>query len=492
MFSCVLFRIGWAHGGTRILNVNKYEQARPYRKSQKGMVLTREEREEILLNWGASFHDIIESIRTNIRVKNQRRQTVTNLGKVQRLEEAFESATRKLKRTLLLRRRTGEKVKELQNQANLASSALTSLMIAEDNVLNDIRADVAPTGHEPEQDDLENLVEVNVSDFCRKSPLETKLHRLPSNISENDASTISGFTLGNSTTASVLEMEKFYRDLELEMFGDTDVPDMVGQTLEVPGLEIPEEERVYTEPPAVPCYPVDDGSFIFQSAPVSNGRTPNGMDHSDALHHHIHDVQGRSMLSRSLDDYDCCPSGHPPPPYGLYPPQQLPYHVPEGERIPTNYQFANARLSSSWDSPDAMGAQALRSIYALEQQYASAYAPPGPPPSAIGNPRYPPSNGRYEYPRKNGRLRHRSARDGPQIRHLPPPTHLTPTHWMEAHDDSIGARRGYGSEPIIITEESYERGNRNFMGSDQPYVYPASYDAYHNHIHTQQFPPSFY
>jgi hypothetical protein len=47
------------------------------------MVLTREERETLLLSWGISFHDIIESVRINVKVKNQRRQKVTNLGKVE-------------------------------------------------------------------------------------------------------------------------------------------------------------------------------------------------------------------------------------------------------------------------------------------------------------------------------------------------------------------------------------------------------------------------
>lgn len=45
-----------------------------------------------------SRHSIIRQ--RNIRVKNQRRQTVSNLGRTEKIEEAFESATRKLKRAL--------------------------------------------------------------------------------------------------------------------------------------------------------------------------------------------------------------------------------------------------------------------------------------------------------------------------------------------------------------------------------------------------------
>ena len=58
------------------------------------------------------------------------------------------------------------------------------------------------------------------------------------NISINDDFTLGATTLGNNsayTTPSLIEMENFYRELELELFGDeTELPSMVGQTLEVP------------------------------------------------------------------------------------------------------------------------------------------------------------------------------------------------------------------------------------------------------------------
>ena len=134
------------------------------------MVLTRDDREKLLLNWGYTFDDIVTAIRSNIKAKNQRRQTVTNLGKVERLEEAFESASRKLKRMILLRRSTAEEVKQMQEQADLAASALESLKIAEDRALSEIATSGVPTEQEPDDDQLANLdVQVAVSDFCRHS-----------------------------------------------------------------------------------------------------------------------------------------------------------------------------------------------------------------------------------------------------------------------------------------------------------------------------------
>ena len=64
-------RIGWAHGDARTMDLNYYEEARSYRRKTLGMVGTREQREAILLHWGVSFNEIIDSIRTNIKVKNQ-------------------------------------------------------------------------------------------------------------------------------------------------------------------------------------------------------------------------------------------------------------------------------------------------------------------------------------------------------------------------------------------------------------------------------------
>lgn len=241
--------IGWRHGDTKVMLLDDYEGKRNHRR--KLIVLTRAEREELLLNWGIAFDDIIDSIRANIRVKNQRRQTVTNLGKVERLEEAFESATRKIKRALLLRRRTGEKVKQLQQQADVAAKNVhspPSSVSDEQQGSDTIRSDESTVKLTCTSDDK---IEKSFLHDCRKVVTsEAMLVRAASSLSDIDDlhTSISGFSLDNSTTASFKDLEEFYRELELEMFGDMPLPNMVGETLEVPGLTIPEEERVYHVP----------------------------------------------------------------------------------------------------------------------------------------------------------------------------------------------------------------------------------------------------
>ena len=67
--------------------LDDYEAARPPRKQLPDLVLTRQDREEILVEWGVSFNDIIDSIRANVKAKNQRRRTVSSLDRYDRFEE---------------------------------------------------------------------------------------------------------------------------------------------------------------------------------------------------------------------------------------------------------------------------------------------------------------------------------------------------------------------------------------------------------------------
>jgi hypothetical protein len=85
--------------------LDEYENTKPWRSSSVAdFVLTRQDREELLVEWGASFHEIIEAIRANIKAKNQRRRTVNAIGTYDRWEEVMENASRKIKQTLTLKK----------------------------------------------------------------------------------------------------------------------------------------------------------------------------------------------------------------------------------------------------------------------------------------------------------------------------------------------------------------------------------------------------
>mmetsp|Transcript_4086 Transcript_4086/g.6430 ORF Transcript_4086/g.6430 Transcript_4086/m.6430 type:complete len:673 (-) Transcript_4086:101-2119(-) len=499
--------IGWKYGTTTVIDVNSYEQARPYRKSSVRLILPREEREALLLNWGASFHDIVESVRGNIKVKNQRRQTVTNLGKVERIEEAFESATRTLKRALLLRRSTGNKVKRLQEQANLAQSALTSLKIAEEKALNEIRRGRIATREEPEKDELETYnLDVTVANFGRSAPVDSKVRRPHLVVSEEDDyySTFDAYTLGgNSTTPSQLEMERFYRELELEMFGDEELPSMVGQTLELPA-DIPPGEKVDDETSSVFNFNLDDSlnSGIPPSTSDLARRSHRPGSDGDDLDAALERERNRSMISQSLLDDEESEAGKVDHPYDHGDHDALHFHYPlqrmypvHGDYVSSRYHAATSRLSSSLDSADPNRARWTESVVALEYQFKQQqqmeqqqYQPTIPLHAGMSmfedcallggqNDEMP------LYCEKSRRSPRQDSNAGPKVQHLPPPSHLSPSHWMDDLD-SPPVTFGGGYQTITINEDS-DDADRN------PNMY-SHHGRSSGYVAAQQFPSSFY
>ncbi len=501
-----------------MLLLDDYEKKRNYRR--KLIVLTRAEREELLLNWGIAFDDIIDSIRANIRVKNQRRQTVTNLGKVERLEEAFESATRKIKRALLLRRRTGEKVKQLQEQADVAAKSLpspTSSVSDEQKGSDTIRSDERTVKVNSGSEVNRNLL--FLPDCPKIIASESKLLRTASSLSDIDDihTSISGFSLDNSTTASVREVEEFYRELELEMFGDMPLPDMVGETLEVPGLTIPEEERVYVDPQFY--VGGEESSFI---TPSRARMLDESKEHHESdfppracqlIHHpemkmyfqpHPPTVPNlelqkqrknvRSMLSDILDQtadenataFDKI-SRRPIESEHVCQQDYIFYNDPIKAIRMGHAPLSLVKLSSSLDSADLKQVEQNRAniaraylsqtVTAMEQRYLHpSLAPPIPPNNHFGINFYP-LNTNNGYPRqdipshpilqysefsggtekKNRRGNHsRRSRfhdDEPVVCHIPLYTKRSLTHWMEGHDDGAGSSIHFPSHEIVTITE---------------------------------------
>mmetsp|Transcript_22098 Transcript_22098/g.23674 ORF Transcript_22098/g.23674 Transcript_22098/m.23674 type:complete len:614 (-) Transcript_22098:845-2686(-) len=251
--------IGWNHEDSNKFNINDYEQNQGDRLTHLDMVLSRKERENLLIEWGIPNPIIAQSIRAASKAKNQRKQTVVNRRKVFRLEKAIEVASRKLKRVLLLpRKRTDAFVEELSEQ--IVPNAIEKDHRAKDTISYSRSLDEDKTIQihvaEPD-DDIIGKVDMNItlSNVASFTPVETEVptdggiyiseedddddkNIKDDNISINDDFTLGATTLGNNsayTTPSLIEMENFYRELELELFGDeTELPSMVGQTLEVP------------------------------------------------------------------------------------------------------------------------------------------------------------------------------------------------------------------------------------------------------------------
>ena len=94
-----------------------YEENRPPRRSHFEMVLPRKVRHDMLRKeWDVRQKDIADAVRTNVRVKNQRKATVNNLGKAPKMEQAMESLSRKLKRLATFSKPVSAQVRDLDDR----------------------------------------------------------------------------------------------------------------------------------------------------------------------------------------------------------------------------------------------------------------------------------------------------------------------------------------------------------------------------------------
>jgi hypothetical protein len=251
----ISFRIDWTFGETVTMDVNCYESHRGPRREQLELVLTRREREKLLLEWGVPTHLIADGTRSALKVKNQRKQTVVNAGKVARLEEAIESASRRFKETFSLKsrsRQSGEQEEEEEEQEESGYGMYTKRSTT---IKMKCHTPQAVNGARQDHNSITRVMSVesdipSVTNVISDTPRGTitvsdqgffDQHQV---INDDDCNNDDGYTLGgttlgnNSVSPSVLEMEKFYQELELEMFGEeASIPCMIGQTLEVSNCE---------------------------------------------------------------------------------------------------------------------------------------------------------------------------------------------------------------------------------------------------------------
>lgn len=107
--------IGWNYSADddEIVSIEIFEETRETsrRGSTEELALPRETREDLLRSWGYTQREIAWSVRTILRSKNQRKQTIQNLHAAS-MEEFVEKATRKMKHVLLFPLHTRKKSKQ--------------------------------------------------------------------------------------------------------------------------------------------------------------------------------------------------------------------------------------------------------------------------------------------------------------------------------------------------------------------------------------------
>ena len=453
-FLLPLDSIGWRHLDSRVVHVNHYEHSRPYRKGQLELVLTREEREALLAEWGVSTQDIVSSTRALIKAKNQRRQTVRNLNKAERVEEGLEKATRTLLRLLSLRKSTKVELEQLQRQAEFAA-ALSPARFEE----VDEPEETKQTQSEGEVSSSSSRAEITEKEDGVLGDFEVKLGPSvgPGNISQertvvkdemDTISCISGFTLGNSTTASALEIERFHRELELELFGDQELPSMVGQTLEV-DVEIPEEDKVFHDPSPI-CGTQEPPSVLSDS--INPESLPHGSygnhipSHRYPTMYHPPPINPLEQQSLPRPNFH---NGQVYDSYGNYQ-MQIRGHTANYEfRLPGSLDSATEANGFIGKSPDThTNFEATRQPHAPYNlaQASSNYA--------TGS----------RWTDVTPKVTVNQPTDGPLVTHVPLASHLSPNNWMEgSHSQFRSSPSRTPWDAVIISEDDLDEVQQHYV-----------------------------
>jgi hypothetical protein len=110
-------RIDWEYSESQVFTVEQYETNRPARRTHVQMVLPRGVRQDMLKKeWNVSQGQIAAAVRNNIRIKTQRRSTVSNLDKATKIEEMMEYAGKNVLRGIMFKKSTSKQLQDLEKQ----------------------------------------------------------------------------------------------------------------------------------------------------------------------------------------------------------------------------------------------------------------------------------------------------------------------------------------------------------------------------------------
>ena len=120
------------------------------------MILPRSVRQEMLRKeWNVTQSQIANAVRNNIKVKNQRRATVNNLGKASKFEEMLESTQRGLKRGLFFQKSTSQQAEELKKRAEDMARLRSEVFGVDDENKDEEEYGTEDNPLEAESDDVE-------------------------------------------------------------------------------------------------------------------------------------------------------------------------------------------------------------------------------------------------------------------------------------------------------------------------------------------------
>mmetsp|Transcript_14710 Transcript_14710/g.22427 ORF Transcript_14710/g.22427 Transcript_14710/m.22427 type:complete len:350 (-) Transcript_14710:450-1499(-) len=125
--------LGWEYDrDVEILPIEEYEELRPDRRTHFQMLVPKQVRNDMLLKeWKVPKAFFVQQMRTNTRIRNQRLQTVSNLGKIEIVEEFIQKLVRATVRRLKGRKKTSVLLAHYEQQADNARQVIDKMTAAE-------------------------------------------------------------------------------------------------------------------------------------------------------------------------------------------------------------------------------------------------------------------------------------------------------------------------------------------------------------------------
>lgn len=154
--------ISWEYNpDTQIISVDQYEESRPQRRTYFEMILPRSVRQQMLRkDWDVTQAQIAAAVRQNIKVKNQRRATVNNLGKTTKMEEMMERASKGIMKGLLLKNSTKKEVEKLEKQLDEAEK-----LRKQQTMVHSMKDEVNEVSVDEDEVDTEELDDEKIEEY---------------------------------------------------------------------------------------------------------------------------------------------------------------------------------------------------------------------------------------------------------------------------------------------------------------------------------------
>jgi hypothetical protein len=275
------------------------------------LILSRQDREELLLEWGVSFTEMIDAIRTNVKIKNQRRRTVNAIGTYDRIEEIMERTAKQIKNKLKLTKSNTHKQRHSNNNNYQRQNDPTN---GSHNMIHSVRSsDSSLTGDHPissTTSSVEIISEVNdySTTICTPASSRTNITAASNDNESKNRQVKNGTENYSAIDEEIVAMvaEKTSRSNLKHVDGDQNVPVGMDIPMVVPKRS-PSVESALTDQNTVPDgdYSVQPDNEYTENQSITS---ENSNDSDDSVQNVAVDLRDMTITEQSEDADGTIPS----------------------------------------------------------------------------------------------------------------------------------------------------------------------------------------